>query len=84
MTATTSWRSATPKGATRWPTDPAVGSHAAGADDSLADERGLGTAGREGDQEAVRPGERTTRLKRYVVTERVVQTVEELPDDDPH
>jgi hypothetical protein len=38
---------------------------------------------RGGDDEAVRPGERTTRLKRYVVTERVVQTVEELPDDDP-
>lgn len=34
------------------------------------------------DQEAVKPGERTTRLRRYVVTERVVQTVEELPDDD--
>ena len=32
--------------------------------------------------ESVAPGERTTRLKRYVVTERVVQTVEELPDDD--
>lgn len=33
-------------------------------------------------QEAVKPGERTTRLRRYVVTERVVQTVEELPDED--
>jgi hypothetical protein len=37
---------------------------------------------REGGQEAYRPGERTTRLRRYVVTERVVQTVEELPDED--
>lgn len=32
-------------------------------------------------REDVRPGERTTRLRRYVVTERVVQTVEELPED---
>ncbi|GAA3568019.1 hypothetical protein GCM10022197_25250 [Microlunatus spumicola] len=29
----------------------------------------------------VRPGERTTQLRRYVVTERVVRTVEELPDE---
>jgi len=35
-----------------------------------------------GAEEAVKPGERTTRLRRYVVTERVVQTVEELPDED--
>lgn len=62
---------------------PEVGAHAAGSDDTLGDERGLGTADRDSGQEAVRPGERTTRLKRYVVTERVVQTVEELPDDDP-
>lgn len=39
-------------------------------------------AGEQGEQEAVVPGERTTRLRRYVVTERVVQTVEELPDED--
>ncbi|SEP74117.1 PRC-barrel domain-containing protein [Microlunatus flavus] len=43
---------------------------------------GTGTGTGQGDQEAVRPGERTTRLRRYVVTERVVQTVEELPDED--
>jgi hypothetical protein len=35
----------------------------------------------EGDDEGVRPGERTTQLRRYVVTERVVQTIEELPDE---
>jgi PRC-barrel domain len=29
----------------------------------------------------VKPGERTTQLRRYVVTERVVRTVEELPDE---
>ena len=34
-----------------------------------------------GDDDAVKPGERTTRLRRYVVTERVVQTIEELPDE---
>ena len=33
------------------------------------------------DDEGVRPGERTTQLRRYVVTEKVVQTVEELPDE---
>ncbi len=37
----------------------------------------------EGQENGVEPGERTTRLRRYVVTERVVQTIEELPDDDP-
>ena len=31
--------------------------------------------------EPVKPGERTTQLRRYVVTERVVQTIEELPDE---
>lgn len=36
-----------------------------------------------GDDEAVKPGERTTQLRRYVVTERVVQTIEELPDEPP-
>ena len=29
----------------------------------------------------MKPGERTTQLRRYVVTERVVQTIEELPDE---
>lgn len=38
-----------------------------------------GTGGR--DEEPVKPGERTTQLRRYVVTERVVQTIEELPDE---
>lgn len=33
------------------------------------------------DEDAVKPGERTTQLRRYVVTERVVQTIEELPDE---
>jgi hypothetical protein len=33
------------------------------------------------DDDAVKPGERTTQLRRYVVTERVVRTVEELPDE---
>jgi PRC-barrel domain protein len=33
------------------------------------------------DDDEVRPGERTTQLRRYVVTERVVRTVEELPDE---
>ena len=51
------------------------------ADDQpgAADDTGEGS----GSENAVRPGERTTRLRRYVVTERVVQTIEELPDDDP-
>jgi hypothetical protein len=31
---------------------------------------------------AVSPGETRTRMRRYVVTEHVTQTVEELPDDD--
>jgi hypothetical protein len=35
----------------------------------------------ENQQDDVTPGERTTRLRRYVVTERVVRTVEELPDE---
>ena len=41
------------------------------------------SAGRSGEQddEGVKPGERTTQLRRYVVTERVVQTIEELPDE---
>ena len=43
---------------------------------------GAAASGARDEQEAVRPGERTTRLRRYVVTERVVQSVEELPDDD--
>jgi hypothetical protein len=36
-----------------------------------------------GDQglDALKPGETRTRLRRYVVTERVIQTVEELPDE---
>ena len=38
---------------------------------------GIGTQ----DDESVKPGERTTQLRRYVVTERVVRTVEELPDE---
>lgn len=33
------------------------------------------------DADEVKPGERTTQLRRYVVTERVVRTVEELPDE---
>lgn len=33
------------------------------------------------DDDEVKPGERTTQLRRYVVTERVVRTVEELPDE---
>jgi hypothetical protein len=35
----------------------------------------------ERDDDEVKPGERTTQLRRYVVTERVVRTVEELPDE---
>ena len=31
---------------------------------------------------AVSPGETRTRMRRYIVTEHVTQTVEELPDDD--
>lgn len=43
-------------------------------------ERSAGTSAGSSD-EPVRPGERTTQLRRYVVTERVVQTIEELPDE---
>jgi len=64
--------------------------HAATDDRSIAAENGpehveqtgSGERDEHGGQEAVKPGERTTRLRRYVVTERVVQTVEELPDED--
>ncbi|SDV02711.1 PRC-barrel domain-containing protein [Microlunatus sagamiharensis] len=48
------------------------------------EQTGPGERDEHGAEEAVKPGERTTRLRRYVVTERVVQTVEELPaEDDP-
>ena len=50
--------------------------HAEDGTEAAAD-TSTGSAGQEG----VKPGERTTRLKRYVVTERVVQTIEELPDE---
>ena len=39
------------------------------------------TAASGGQDDDVKPGERTTQLRRYVVTERVVRTVEELPDE---
>jgi PRC-barrel domain len=49
--------------------------------DEVADRPDAGSAHGPEDQEAVKPGERTTQLRRYVVTERVVQTIEELPDE---
>lgn len=53
--------------------------------DQVADRPDGAAAGRGGtgtqDDESVKPGERTTQLRRYVVTERVVQTIEELPDE---
>jgi hypothetical protein len=52
-----------------------VGAEPAVAEDVASD--------RSADQglDAVKPGETRTRLRRYVVTERVIQTVEELPDE---
>jgi hypothetical protein len=39
-------------------------------------------ANRDTELDAVTPGETRTRMRRYVVTEQVTQTVEELPEDD--
>jgi hypothetical protein len=59
--------------------------HAEDGPERVGSDRSTGSTGSAGstgsDDDTVEPGERTTQLRRYVVTERVVRTVEELPDE---
>jgi hypothetical protein len=60
------------------------GEHAGAGDVAAGRPIPLGTSpedcGADPRPDQVEPGERTTRLRRFVVTERVVQSVEEVPD----